>query len=56
MVAPETKIRRQILESSVLLDEIGKESTVFRFSLDKNGNLDEKNISNEFVQLRSGSK
>ena len=56
VVDPETKIRRQILESSVLLDEIGKESTVFRFSLDKNGNLDEKNISNEFVQLRSGSK
>jgi len=56
VVNPDTKIRRQILESNVLLDEIGKESTVFRFFLDKEGNLDEKSISNEYVQLRSGSK
>ena len=56
VVSPETNKRRQILESDVLLDEIGEESTVFRFTLDKQGNLNEKNINNEFVQLRSGSK
>ena len=56
VVNPETNERRQILESDVLLDEIGEESTVFRFTLDKQGNLNEKNINNEFVQLRSGSK
>ena len=56
VVNPETNKRRQILESDVLLDEIGEESTVFRFTLDKQGNLNTKNINNEFVQLRSGSK
>ena len=56
VVNPETNKRRQILESDVLLDELGEESTVFRFTLDKQGNLNAKNINNEFVQLRSGSK
>jgi len=56
VVNPETKIRQQILESTVLLDEIGKELTIFRFKLDKEGNLNQDSINNEYVQLRSGSK
>ncbi|MBT35590.1 MAG: hypothetical protein CMP15_04935 [Rickettsiales bacterium] len=56
VVNPDTKIRQQILESKVLLDEIGKELTIFRFELDETGNLNKNTINNEFVQLRSGSK
>ncbi len=55
-VHPDTKVRSQILESNTILDEIGKEVTVFRFDLDENGNLDKESINNNFVQLRSGSK
>ena len=56
VVNPQTKIRQQILESTVLLDEIGKELTIFRFKLDEEGNLNQDSINNEYVQLRSGSK
>ena len=56
VVNPDTKIRQQILESKVLLDEIGKELAIFRFELDETGNLNKNTINNEFVQLRSGSK
>jgi hypothetical protein len=56
VVNPKTKIRQQILESKVLLDEIGKELTVFRFKLDEDGNLNKNSLNNDFVQLRSGSK
>ena len=51
-----TKVRQQLLESSVLLDEIGKELTIFRFELDEDGNLNKESLNNKFVQLRSGSK
>ena len=56
VVHPKTKIRQQILESTVLLDEIGKELTIFRFKLDEDGNLNKNSLNNDFVQLRSGSK
>ena len=49
-------MRQQLLESTVLLDEIGKELTIFRFKLDEEGNLNKDSLNNEFVQLRSGSK
>ena len=56
VVNPTTKVRQQLLESSVLLDEIGKELTIFRFELDEDGNLNKESLNNKFVQLRSGSK
>ena len=56
VVNPDTKVRQQILESKVLLDEIGKELTIFRFTLDEDGTLDKNSLNNDFVQLRSGSK
>ena len=56
VVNPKTKVRQQLLESSVLLDEIGKELTIFRFELDEDGNLNKESLNNKFVQLRSGSK
>ena len=56
VVNPTTKVRQQLLESSVLLDEIGKELTIFRFELQEDGNLNKESLNNKFVQLRSGSK
>ena len=56
VVNPTTKVRQQLLESSVLLDEIVKELTIFRFELDEDVNLNKESLNNKFVQLRSGSK
>ena len=56
IVDPETKIRNQILESDVLVSELGEEITVFRFKLDDKGTLDQSSINNNYIQLRSGQK
>lgn len=50
------KMSRQILVSDVELDREGKELTVFRFSLDKNGALKGDSVSTLYKPLRSGSK
>ena len=56
VVDPETKIRNQILESDVRISELGEEITVFRFTLDDKGTLDQSSINNDYIQLRSGQK
>ena len=56
LIHPDTGERKQILKSKKLLDKVGEEFTVFQFVLDKKGNLDKNNITNEYVRLRSGYK
>jgi hypothetical protein len=47
---------KQILTSQVKLQHIGQELTVFRFRLDKNGNLEANSVNNLPKPLRSASK
>ena len=50
------KMSRQILVSDVELDREGKELTVFRFSLDRNGALKGDTVTTLYKPLRSGTK
>ena len=56
VINPDTKERKQILKSEKVLKNVGKETTIFQFTLDKKGNLDKNSINNNFVKLRSGNK
>lgn len=56
VVDPDTNSRKQILKSKKILNEIGKELTIFQFNLDKKGNLDKNSINNNYEKLRSGYK
>lgn len=47
---------KQILTSQVKLEHIGQELTVFRFRLDKNGELEANSVNNLPKPLRSASK
>ena len=39
-----------------ILKVIGEEITIFKFNLNKKGELDTNSITNNYVKLRSGNK
>tara|TARA_A100001011_G_scaffold150000_1_gene158334 strand:+ start:7633 stop:8274 length:642 start_codon:yes stop_codon:yes gene_type:complete len=56
VVDPDSNKRKQILKTSKILEEVGKEITVFQFELDNKGKLNKNSLNNEYIMLRSGNK